>query len=223
MEKTPLVVQNGMIVLDNSEHIAEKVFGEPGRTMGFTTKTQNGSGVALAVENSSGYENRNIIEIELDNTGDGAADVILYLGGPACLAGYPVLFNLPAGAADNGVIIDQYGPGVKYSQGLGLMLNASAYIRDFQVISDTDNAPQLRKPIVIRRFYPNKDTEPITFPAASTFEMSDQRKNMMKDSKQYFFINPLNDVEYTIVAGFKGSIIFEIFGLGLTNLMNKIK
>ncbi len=212
-----------VVVMDKQEHIAEDVFGAKGSTMVITTKMVNGSGKALAVENSSGYENRNIIEIEIDNTGDGAADVVLYIGGPACLAGYPALYQLPAGAADNGVITDQYGVGVKFTQGLGLMLNVGAYIRDFQVISDDDNAPQLRKPIVIRRFYPNGNTEPITFPAASTFEMSDQRKNMMKDSKQYFFINNLNDLEYTIVADFKGSIIFEVFGLDLTNTMNRIK
>ncbi len=223
METNVVKIDNsGALVVDQGEHIAEKVFGQVGNTMVIATKMKNGNGKALAVENSNGYAERNTIEILIDNTGEGNDDVTLYLGGPACLAGYPVLFNLAAGAADNGVIKDQYGAGVKFTQGLGLMLNNGAYIRDFQVISDEDDAEQLRQSILVRAYYPNGDTVPVKFPAASTFNMSDQRKNMMKDSKQYFFINNLNGFEYKIVKNFKGSIIFEVFGLDLTSFMNKI-
>ncbi len=210
------------MVISDKQNFAKQTFGAIGTMIGLATKTENGTGKAYAVENSSGYAMRNIVEIEIDNSDMGSADVILYIGGPACLAGYPQLFGLDAGAADDAVIKDQYGIGVKFTQGIGTLLRKGAYIGNFQVIADVEDSPQLRKPIVVRQFFPNGDTIGISFPAASTFEMTDQRKNMMKDEKQVFLIDPNNDVEYTIVKDFVGSILFEVKAMDLTSFMNLI-
>ncbi len=207
--------------LTKTEIIIEKAFMNDKMSTFTTTSETNKSGRALAVEHSEGFSDRNVIEIQIDNTGGGAADQILYIGGLAAIAGQAELFNLPAGAQDNGVITDQYGVGVKFTQGLSLMMSKGVYIHDFQVVSDADNAPQLRQNIIKRKIYFNGDNTPITLPALITFEMSDQRKNMLKDKNIFFFCNNLNWIEYKILAGFKGSILLQVFGADLTSLISK--
>lgn len=199
-------------------------FGDAGKLFILTTaQEEGGTGKAFIAENSSGFSQRNVIEIQIDNSGGGAADQILRIGGLAATAGTAQLFGLAPGAADNGVIKDQYGTGVKFTQGLGLMTNKGVYIHDWQTISTVDNALQLQQPLIMRRIFFNGDNTPITLPAAVTFEMSDQRKNMMKDSNDTFFLNDLNFIEYTIKAGFVGSILFKIKGADLSALMNVIE
>ncbi len=46
---------------------------------------------------------------------------------------------------------------------------------------------------------------------------------MMKDELQLFFIDELNGVEYEIVAGFKGSILFQIKAMDLSTLINRLQ
>ncbi len=205
------------------KNFAAETFGHPGKMMELNTIMRNGTGKAYLVENSDGYAYRNIVSIKLNNTGGGAVDCILYIGGPACLAGYTDLYDLPAGAQDNGVITDQYGIGVKFTQGLGLLLNNGAYIHDFQVVANTDNSLQLQEDIVTRQYFPNGDTMPIRYPALSTFEMTDQRKNMMKDKKLTFLIDGYNGVEYNIIIGFQGTVLFVIRALDLSSLMNVLE
>jgi hypothetical protein len=203
----------------------DNVFGDPSKLSTLSTTDESGNrGNAMIVENSSGFKQRKIVQIKFDNTGSGNADQILRIGGLAATAGAAQLFNLPAGAADDPVILDQYGAGCKFTQGLGLMTqNSGLYIRDFQVLSTVDNSPQLDESIIRRRLYFNGDSVPITDVAAATFEMSDQRKNMMKDREAIFYLSALDFLEYTILAGSKGTIIFEIVGADLSVLMNVLK
>ncbi len=225
--KTTVLTRRDIVNSSDPELFDEFVgmtFGDQGRPSQLTTAVEgNKRGMALLVENSGGFRERNVIEINLDNTGVGATDQILYIGGLAALAGQAELFGLPAGAQDNAVITDQYGIGCKFTQGLSLMVNKGVYIYDFQVLADVDNAPQLREPIVRRRIFFNGDNTPITLPAAVTFDMSDNRKNMMKDSDAFFFLNDLNWLEYKIKAGFAGSILFQVKAADLSAIMNIVK
>jgi hypothetical protein len=182
---------------------------------------------ALALDNSAGFEARTVIQIKVDNSGGGATDQILYIGSWASQAGTAELLGQAAGAQDNAVISDQYGVGVKFTQGLGLMTLKGAYIHDFQVIAQSEaianSTGQLAEDIICREYFFNGDSVPITYPAAVTFEMSDNRKNMLKDENAFFYLDALNGMEYTIKAGFIGSILLQVKSADLTSFMTLLK
>lgn len=203
---------------------ADGTFGADARKAQLVTYSEDGNvGKTMLIENSSGYRQRRNVEIQIDNSKPGNADQILRIGGVAGTAGAAQLFNLPAGAADDPVIEDQYGVGCKFTQGFCYMTEKGIYIRDFQVLSDVDNSPQLRQQLERVRLYFNGNNTIISDPAAITFEMSDQRKNMMKDRDSVYYINSLNWFQYKIIAGFKGSLLFEIVSADLTATMNVLK
>jgi hypothetical protein len=208
------------LTLSKEEMTLDKAISDKSNAHSMTTISENGKvGKVLLVEHSEGFSDRNVIQIKIDNTG--GTDQILYIGGLAALAGYAQLFDLPAGAQDDGTISDQYGIGCKFTQGLSLMMNKGVYIHDFQVLSTADNSLQLQQDIVVRKAYFNGDTTPITYPAAVTFEMSDNRKNMLKDPNAFFFINDLNWLEYTVIADFVGTILLQVKGADLTALISE--
>ncbi len=182
---------------------------------------------ALALDNSAGFENRTVIQIKIDNDDVGNADQILYIGSWASQAGTAELLGQPAGAQDDAVIKDQYGTGCKFTQGVGLMTLKGAYIHDFQVLaaseSIADTTGQLLEDIVTREYYFNGDSVPITYPAAVTFEMTDQRKNMLKDENAFFYVDALNGIEYKIKAGFRGTILLQIKSADLTSFMTLLQ
>ncbi len=62
-----------------------------------------------------------VVQFDIDNTGGGATDQVVRIGSIAALPGSYLQLGLTAGAADNGVIRDQFGVGCLNVQGFSFL------------------------------------------------------------------------------------------------------
>lgn len=181
-----------------------------------TSNPAGGSDNAVLMDTGLVQANmNNIVQFTITNTASGNAAQKLRIGSYASRPDAYSMFGLDAGAADNGVIVDQFGAGCLAVQGFSRIVSSKPVIvTRIKIIMAAADA-QLNQPIRYRSLQLDGTVDEIKQNVAWTQERSDQRANMI-EKKGLWILDSQQFIEYTILAAKVVDIFLEVTGFSST-------
>jgi hypothetical protein len=178
-----------------------------------TTVARGGEGTAgtgVLLETSLVQARINpVVQFNIDNTGAGNANQVLRIGSESGQPDSYLQFGLPASAADDAVITDDYGVGCLKVQGFSRLVSSKAVaITELKVIEATPS-DQLQQAFVYKSLQYDGTIDEIKQNIAFTQEKVDQRDNLVRQ-RGLWVLDAQQLLEYTVLAGKKVSLFVKI-------------
>lgn len=185
-----------------------------------TTKAGGESGTAVMLETGLMLETINpIVQFDIDNSALGNTQQTLRIGSVLGQADTYLFWGQTASAADDAVIVDQFGAGCKAVQGFSELVKSKAVVVTKLKVQMSASDVQLNQNFKYRKLAYDSTLNEIKGNIAWTQQKTDYAQNI-REMETMYILDSQYFLEYTILAGKVLSVFLE---LGASNMVETFK
>ncbi len=175
-----------------------------------TSKFGGGQGSAVILETAYAADTINpIVQFSINNAGVGATDQLVRFGSVIAAADAYLFWDLPAGASDDAVIVDQNGAGCQFVQGFSKLVSSKSVIVSKIKVKMATTDIQLNNPFTYNELEYDGTVKPTKSNVGYTESKYDQQTNIVEVNTNYI-LDAQNYLEYQVLATKSLSVFFQL-------------